>query len=357
MRRNLAQREGGGRQGGLLRVCLALLALAPRATGRLAVVAALSAAAHIALAVTPTTGGVHAHGVVGSRFFPATLAVDDPFVADELALPTISTLRQRAMGEEPAMRETEISIEYVKRITPNFALSLGADYRILSPRGLGTRTGWGNLELGAKYQFLALPEAELIASVGLGFELGGTGARRVEADRFSTAIPALFFGKGFGDLPESLPWLRPLAITGTLGIAAPLRSTSTRTVSDPDNGGALFLERERNPTTLRWGFTVQYSLPYLQSNVRDLDLGPVLGRMIPLVEFAFESPVGGRAGGRTIGTVNPGVIWVGRQMQLGLEMVVPVNAQSGRGVGVIAQVHFYLDDLFPRSLGRPVFGN
>ena len=30
-----------------------------------------------------------AHGFAGSRFFPATIATDDPFVADELALPTI----------------------------------------------------------------------------------------------------------------------------------------------------------------------------------------------------------------------------------------------------------------------------
>jgi hypothetical protein len=30
---------------------------------------------------------VLAHGVAGDRFFPATLAVDDPAVADELSLP------------------------------------------------------------------------------------------------------------------------------------------------------------------------------------------------------------------------------------------------------------------------------
>jgi hypothetical protein len=29
-----------------------------------------------------------AHGFAGNRFFPATLATDDPFVANELSLPT-----------------------------------------------------------------------------------------------------------------------------------------------------------------------------------------------------------------------------------------------------------------------------
>ena len=34
-------------------------------------------------------GIAEAHGFAGKRFFPATLATEDPFVADELSLPTI----------------------------------------------------------------------------------------------------------------------------------------------------------------------------------------------------------------------------------------------------------------------------
>jgi hypothetical protein len=42
-----------------------------------------------------------AHGVAGKRFFPATLATDDPFVADELSLPTVSTTgRDKDFGLE-----------------------------------------------------------------------------------------------------------------------------------------------------------------------------------------------------------------------------------------------------------------
>lgn len=33
-----------------------------------------------------------AHCFVGARFFPATLAIDDPCVADELSLPTVDWL-------------------------------------------------------------------------------------------------------------------------------------------------------------------------------------------------------------------------------------------------------------------------
>jgi hypothetical protein len=32
-------------------------------------------------------GSALGHGFAGSRFFPATITIDDPFVADELSLP------------------------------------------------------------------------------------------------------------------------------------------------------------------------------------------------------------------------------------------------------------------------------
>jgi len=51
-----------------------------------------------------------------------------------------------------------------------------------------------------------------------------------------------------------------------------------------------------------------------------------------------------------------GVIWSSKYTQFGVEAIVPINERTGHSVGVIGQVHFYLDDLFPRSLGRPLFG-
>ncbi len=59
----------------------------------------------------------------------------------------------------------------------------------------------------------------------------------------------------------------------------------------------------------------------------------------------------------TTGTVTPGVIWIGKYFQVGLEAIIPINRASGTGVGVLAQLHFYLDDLFPNSIGKPLFGS
>ena len=108
---------------------------------------------------------------------------------------------------------------------------------------------------------------------------------------------------------------------------------------------------------LNVGFALEYSLIYLQSNVRDIGLGAPFNRMIPLVEVNLQTPLDRGAAGLTTGTINPGVIWSGRTMQIGLEAIIPVNARSGDGPGVIGQLHFYLDDLFPDSIGKPLFGN
>jgi len=149
-----------------------------------------------------------------------------------------------------------------------------------------------------------------------------------------------------GDLPDTLSLLRPVAATGVVGITIPT-SASTRT-SD--------MEIERHPNVLRYGFALEYSLIYLQEQVKDIGLRAPFDRLIPLVEFSFDTPLNRGRSGETTGTINPGVIWSSKYVQFGVEAIVPINERTGKSVGVIGQVHFYLDDLFPHTLGRPLFG-
>jgi hypothetical protein len=313
-------------------------------------------AAALAVGVCLSAGAAAAHGVAGKRFFPATLATDDPFVAEELSLPTVSTLRKNPSEESPfPTRETEFSFDYAKRITPDLGFEIGQAFRHVAPQGGDTQIGFGNLELGLKYQFWKSAEHETILSAGVGFEIGGTGTSRVGAERFNNFSPSLFFGKGMGDLPDSLPWLKPVAITGVIGPSIPLRSSSNRYGVDEETGEPA-VDVERHPNTFRYGFALEYSLPYLQASVRDVGLGAPFDRLVPLVEFAFETPLDRGQGGKTVGTINPGVIWYGQKIQLGLEAIIPVNTRSGRDVGALFQLHFYLDDIFPESIGKPIFG-
>ena len=298
------------------------------------------------------TGRVYGHGFAGARFFPASLSTDDPFVSDELSLPTVSTIRT---PDDGGTRETDISIDVSKRITPEFAIEIDDTFTTLNPHDGRAANGFGNLELGGKYQLLKNGEHETIVSIGLGVEVGGTGGRSVGADSFSTWAPGIFFGKGLGDLPNELRFLKPFAITGQLGVAIPT-SASTRSVTEDAQTGERDIEVERHPDVLEWGFALEYSLIYLQSQVQDLHLHAPLDRLIPLVEFALETPLNRGEEGQTTGTINPGVIWAGKYFQVGVEAVIPINERTGNNVGVIAQLHFFVDDLFPHSLGRPLFG-
>jgi hypothetical protein len=302
------------------------------------------------LPVVPITAS--AHGFAGSRFFPATLTIDDPFVNDELSLPTVSSI---VTPDEGGTRDTEVAVDIAKRITPNLGIEAGDSVSNLKPPNEPSQTGFGNLELAAKYEFFVSDEHETILSVGGGVEIGGTGNKRVNADSFTTWAPGFFFGKGFGDLPDTVSLLKPLAVTGQLGVAIPT-SASTRTVTLNETTGEREIDIERHPDVLEWGFAVEYSIIYLQEQVKDIGLRTPFDRLIPLVEFAFETPLNRGQEGQTTGTINPGLIWSGKYFQVGAEAMIPVNSRTGNDVGFIAQLHFYLDDLFPHSLGRPLFG-
>ena len=278
-----------------------------------------------------------AHGFAGNRFFPATLATDDPFVADEMSLPTFQAIRQP--GDGP-VKTFDLSTDIALKLTPNLGIELGDGYQFQKSVGSNLHAGFDNLEVGGKYQFLVNAEHETILSLGVDAEIGGTGSRSIGPDRFSTIVPGIFFGKGLGDLPDSVWILRPFALTGQIGFSFPTRSTDGE---------------EQIPNNLEWGFALEYNLIYLQGQVKDVGLRPPFDRLIPVVEFPMETPLN-RGGPTTTGTINPGLIWSGKYFQIGIEAVIPINRHTGNNVGVLAQMHFYLDDLIPRLFGKPLFG-
>jgi hypothetical protein len=296
--------------------------------------------------VAASTQSVAAHGLIGQRFFPATLAIDDPFVADELSLPTVLHIRNRGSDESPPTLQTDLSGELSKRLSPNLGLSLGGTYSFLDPIPGKSTSGFDNMEVSLKYVFWQNAEHETLLSAGAGWEIGGTGSKKIGADSFDTVTPQFFFGKGFGDLPDAVDWLKPAALTGALGLAIPVRRLN-KTFSLDDDGNVQ-TTHDLNPKTFNWGFSVQYNLQYLQSFVRDVGLPAPFNRMIPVVEFAMQTPIEGPHTGRTTGTINPGIIWFGRYMQLSVEAVIPANTMTGKNVGVLAQIHFYLDDIAPK---------
>jgi hypothetical protein len=303
----------------------------------------------------PLSGGA-AHEIVGNRFFPATIGIDDPGVNDELSLPTVDSFNT---GDNPPVRQRDVSAEFSKRITEDFAISFGTTYTFLGPIDptAAGANGFQNLDTTFKYRVFRNPEHEFVMSVGVSIEWGGTGAANVGAEPFNHYIPNVYFGKGLGDLPDTLSWIRPVAITGQVGYSIPGRNSTTTFSVDPDSGNVT-ADTEFHPRVLNWGATIQYSMPYLKSAVVDLGLPEFINHLIPLVEATLQTPVANTitSGTLTTGTINPGVIWVGNTFQIAVEALIPINRQSGSNVGVIAQLHLYLDDIDPRGIGKPIFG-
>ena len=302
---------------------------------------AIGAAASL---LTPSLASAHA--VCGDRVFPATLAIDDPGVSDELALPTLTYLPKNSDG----VQEFDAAFSYTKTIVENLGLSVSDGKTWLSPGG----SGWGNLDTELKYQTWCVPEHEFMGSIGLDASWGNTGTFNF-SDPFNTFSPVIDIGKGFGDLPASLNALRPFAVTAEFSVSMPSQPHTSMVVYDVSGNPSL--ETTLNPTVFNWGFTLQYSLPYMNSNIQEVGGPDFLKHLVFITEASFQTPIGNvPPGGQvTTGVVQPGVIYMADSWQISLEAVIPINGASGHNVGVEGELHFFFDDMFPNTLGKPLF--
>jgi hypothetical protein len=284
-----------------------------------------------------------AHCFVGPRFFPATLVIDDPCVADEMSLPTVDWFKT---GDNPPASQMDISAEFDKRITEDLGFGISDVWTQIRSPGGPIQQGLGNLETTLQYQLLKDASHETAMLLGLIVDWGGTGNSSAGiATPYSTLTPTYYFGQGLGGLPDALGFARPLALTGQVGYQIPTTSFETST--------GTFI-----PQVLVYGASLQYSMPYLKSEVKDFQFPDFFNHLIPIVEIQLFTPVANNIGNPSIttGTINPGVIYLASYYQIGLEAIIPVNGASGSNIGVMGQMHIYLDDLFPSTLGQPLIG-
>jgi hypothetical protein len=295
---------------------------------------AASAAALFAIA-TPQLADAHA--IAGDRTFPVTLTLDDPGVADELTLPQIVT----QSGAGPS-NVTQYQWEFDKRITDTTALIYNHGYDINTASGSKRATGFENPVITGKWQAYVNAPHEFILSLGVQRELPpDLHTLTVQGDAHGGTSPTLYFGKGFGDLP--VQWLRPFAITGEVIYTIP---------DVPINGAQT---NNGSPRTLFGGLSLQYSLPYLQANVRDHGWSEFVNRLVPLVEFNYKTVTSLAPGNPTTLQASFGAIYLADSYQIGLEAIAPLNNAAGQRFGAVFQVHFFLDDILPHSLGKPIF--
>ena len=316
---------------------------------RHAILAPLALASVLLLHARPAT----AHAVCGSRVFPVTLTLDDPGVADEATLPQVNYQRTGADGGTGPGHDTNVQFEYDKRITDTFGFALNNNWNVNQTNGAKTQTGFDDIVLTAKYANCIDPDGEFIVGLGVIREFGRTGTQHIGADDFGNTEPTLYFGKGLGEI--GVPALRPFGVTGELSYSFADRNVKATQVPDATTGLISTQFNNGNPNQWVGGVSIQYSIPYLESQVKDHGLPSLFKHLIPLVEITYTSPTTSPGNTPTTWTIAPGVIYLTHWYQVGIEALIPANKAAGTNVGGIVQFHLFLDDLFPHSLGAPLF--
>jgi hypothetical protein len=176
--------------------------------------------------------------------------------------PRLRICRRRRHGTFPRIIQ--------KRITEDFGVIIGDRWSQVHQPGGFTIAGFSNFETTAQYQLLKDGTHELALLLGLIVDWGGTGASNSGiGTRYSVLTPTFYFGKGFGDLREEAGWFRAFAVTGQVGYQFPTQSF--------DVMQSTFI-----PQVLTWSGSIQYSMPYLKSEIQDLQLPDFINHLIPI---------------------------------------------------------------------------
>jgi hypothetical protein len=178
----------------------------------------------------------NAHGIAGNRYFDGTLTFDDPAVADEAIAPYYTNLDYPARGSN--VIENRINWSFARLLTPTLAFTVNSGW-IHQDWPVGHTSGFDTTDVGLKYEAYRNNQHETLVSVGFAWGIGHSGAQEVSQDGPNTIQPGVFFGNGFGDLPDGLSWLRPFAVTGAIVDVAPVGSTGARAFAPNLTAGKL----------------------------------------------------------------------------------------------------------------------
>ena len=266
---------------------------------------------------------------------------------DELVFPAVSSLKHP--GEGADVTDTRIGGSFTRLLTSSSPSESRADEFIETGESLSARIRTTALTL--KDLLYKNELHEVMVSAGLAWGIRGSGAQGVGANKPHTVEPSIFFGKGFGDLPDGLAWLRPFAVTGAVTLEHPMSGSSinsgsmgtpansapcspamsTRCIGDSRSSTAHSI----SPTAIR-----PASFPRMRATA---SIHPA--RRI-CVRYA--------AGEKTAATMNPGLAYVGGAWQVAAEAIVPLNSEGGRTIGMRAHLFLFFDDLFPAVFGKPL---
>jgi len=185
----------------------------------------------------------YAHGIAGNRHFPGTLTFDDPAITDEW--PTeVSSFKP-------------ITSSFSRLLTPTLLVGIDTGWIERSRSGFPSQAGPDMTSLNLKSLVYENDPHETLVSASFAWGIAHSGSQAIGADQATTFQPGLFFGKGFGDVPDNFSWLRPFAITGAV---TPAFVTSHKSsVSAVTPGGQLAPVLTPTPNIFHWRVALEFS--------------------------------------------------------------------------------------------------
>ena len=278
-------------------------------------------------------GTAEAHGVVGQRSFI------EPFVTEDVNPKNELVLGRAEWDHSRDGRTLSLGFGLEKKLADRLSITLDSAWLDVTPKPAAEphESGFDNLGIALKYAFFIDPAHEAILSAALE-STAPTGSRDVGAEQDWSFKPFLLYGKGLGDLPSAVKYLRPLALQG-------------------DAGFEISLDRDRS-TVLAHNVAIEYSIPYLRSFVRDFGLGWPLRNLVADGEFDFEHGVNGEEHGKTAIFATPGVVYMDRWVEVGVAGRFPLNDRAHEELdwGIVWLVDLFIDDILPWTRWQPIGG-
>ena len=288
---------------------------------------------------------VWAHGVVGDYTFIEPIVADDANPKNEFDI-----LRPQETWTRDG-REFGLGFSFEKTIIPApesysngvpggglVSVEIGSEWLDQSPRQGRNVSGFNDLEIFPKWAFLTIPSREFRLSIGAKFVLP-TGNPSVQDQNHTQLGPEFLWANGFGQDFPKFGWakfLRPFAIQGDFGYL-------------PALGGSTYHEMFADNV-------IEYSLPYLSNDVKDIGLKWPLRNLYPYVEFNYDQLITGPSG-QTFPQilVTPGLAFMGRYMELSVATQLALNNATvpNNHAAVIGLLDLFIDDIFPRVSWTP----
>jgi hypothetical protein len=273
-----------------------------------------------------------AHGVVGDYVFLEPIITQDPTPANELDILAPSWVKSSDANTYSIGLSVEKILYLDENYFPRFSVGGGSNWSHSSPFIGPSKEGFDDLTLFAKYSLYYSLEHEFMMTIAAQLQLP-TGNTAVEAQSHTSLGPVFLWEKGMGDLPNFrvTKYLRPFGIQSDFGYVPALGGhTSHHMFADA---------------------IIEYSLPYLSNNVRDVGLKWPLRNLFLFNEINYDQLITGPSG-QTFPTIlaTPGIAYISYHFEVAVGTQFALNNASrpGTHAAVVGLLDIFYDSIIPR---------